>query len=437
MKTVFFNTPSHGHVNPTLAVTAELVKRGEQVIYYTTEEWRSQIEAAGAEFRPYPYSHAMEVFTGHRSGDSNFARTVLRLLQISGDSNFARTSLRLLQISEELLPSVLQSLRQERPDYVIFDSMAGWGKQAARRLALPAIASITTFVFSRAMLPSRPAHVSMRSFANVALFRPVYWQTARRIRKAFGVESPRFLGTLMNTGDLNIVFTSEQMQPHADKLGANFKFVGPSLSDRPTTVDFPFEQLTRRPLVYISLGTIFNTNPEFYRQCFSAFADHPGQFVLSAGARTDLTALGPIPPNFIVRNFVPQLDLLERSDLFITHGGMNSVHEGLFYGIPLLVVPQQGEQAVVARQVERNGAGLVLGGEWPFGRVSADELRAALERMLQGGVPNEQFRAAAARLGDALRAAGGPARAAEEIISFARRQREAIPNAEEVSIGAV
>ncbi len=116
---------------------------------------------------------------------------------------------------------------------------------------------------------------------------------------------------------------------------------------------------------------------------------------------------------------------------------MNSVHEGLFYGIPLLVVPQQGEQAVVARQVERNGAGLVLGGEWPFGRVSADELRAALERMLQGGVPNEQFRAAAARLGDALRAAGGPARAAEEIISFARRQREAIPNAEEVSIGAV
>ncbi|MCC6617247.1 MAG: hypothetical protein IT320_27480 [Anaerolineae bacterium] len=77
--------------------------------------------------------------------------------------------------------------------------------------------------------------------------------------------------------------------------------------------------------------------------------------------------LGPIPPNFLVRNFVPQLEVLKRTDLFITHGGMNSVHESLWHGVPMIVIPQQEEQAIVARQVVKNGAGVALGYAPPMG----------------------------------------------------------------------
>jgi MGT family glycosyltransferase len=168
------------------------------------------------------------------------------------------------------------------------------------------------------------------------------------------------------------------------------------------------------------LGTINNQNHDFYRMCFEAFADYPAQFILSAGQRTDLKALGTPPANFLVRNFVPQLDVLQRVEVFITHGGMNSVHEGLYYSVPLVVVPQQIEQSVVARRVVELGAGVALGDTPPYGRTSAAALRHALEQVMAAP---EAYRTAAARLGKGLREAGGAARAAEELIAFGQSQK--------------
>ena len=137
--------------------------------------------------------------------------------------------------------------------------------------------------------------------------------------------------------------------------------------------------------------------------------------LLAAGKRTNLADLEPIPENFLVRNFVPQLQVLERADLFVTHGGMNSVHEGLWYGVPLIAIPQQLEQAVVATQVERTGAGVALATRPPYGEVTAPELRAAVEKVLADRATHQ---AASKRLGDSLRAAGGAARAADLILEF-------------------
>lgn len=397
-KILFFNIPAQGHVNPALPVIAELVRRGESVICVNTAEFRQQIEATGAEFREYPDVSDLEP-----------------LMKEAGAGDIARNALTLVQIGERLIPYTTELIQREKPDCLIHDTLAGWAEMTKRRLNLRAIAFCVTFVVTPQTSMALPISLTLHTLYRYARLFPEYWQTARKIQAQYQVKSVTLLDALMCLAEMNIVFTSRQFQPSGSSFKPHFKFVGTSLSERSTNTDFPFEQLTKRPLVYISLGTINNMNIEFYRACFTAFANHPGQFILSIGKNTQIADLGAIPANFIVRNFVPQLEILQRVDAFITHGGLNSTHEGFYYGVPLIVIPQQVEQAIVAAQVVKHGAGVSLGGKPPFGTVTAAELQQALDTVLSNA---EQYKTQAKRLGDSLRDAGGYTRAADEIQAF-------------------
>ena len=401
-KALFFNIPAQGHINPTLPVIGEMVRRGEQVVCINLEGTRAAYEATGAQFIPYPHLAQMDTMMDQASG-----------------GNLTDNALALIKLAELIMPWVLDLLEREKPDYVIFDSLASWAKQATEKLGIRAVGSITTFAFKPDTLPSVPIASMLSMIRSAALRMPAYWQVASRMRRKFGVKGVGLMGALNNASTFNIVFTSALLQPNSEKLQDAYRFVGPSIAARPASGDFPFDAITRSPVVYISLGTINNDNMEFYRQCFEAFGTYDAQFILSAGKRTDIKALGAIPDNFIVRNFVPQLEVLQRSDLFITHGGMNSVHEGLYYNVPLVVIPQQFEQSIVAQQVVKHGAGVALADTPPFGQVSAADLRQAVDTVMRS---RAQYHAAAVLLGESLRAAGGFQRAAEEFIAFGQRK---------------
>ena len=147
----------------------------------------------------------------------------------------------------------------------------------------------------------------------------------RRFSKAYPTEQPLF----PMRDQLNIVFTARELQPNSSIIDDSFLFVGPSINPQTRNEDFPFDALGQKPVIYLSLGTVHHINVEFYSTCFKAFADHPAQFILSVGRHANINELGPIPSNFIVRTYVPQLEVLQHADVFITHGGINSVHEGL------------------------------------------------------------------------------------------------------------
>jgi hypothetical protein len=214
-------------------------------------------------------------------------------------------------------------------------------------------------------------------------------------------------------GDRSLVYTSRVFQPNTPFIDNSFHFVGPSiLTTTRTHTDFPWDLLDRhRPRVYLSLGTLYSNNLAFYRTVFTAFANHPAQFILAVGHQTDLHSLVPIPDNFIVQPVVPQLELLPKIDVFVTHGGMNSVNEGLYFGLPLVVVPQQIEQVFNARQVARTGAGVVVADTPPYGRVNAHLLRQAVDQVLADAT----YRNNAAHIRDSFHAAGGYRQAASVI----------------------
>jgi MGT family glycosyltransferase len=399
-KTIFFNIPATGHINPSLGVVRALIAQGEEVLYANTEDIRPQIEPTGATFVPYPQNTTLETLMARASGG-----------HIPGNA------LALHQIGAALLPFCLELIDRERPNYVLVDSLAAWGKHAARLRGVKSIASVSTFVLTPgAPLPLTPGLIA-ETIGHLIPTLPAFAGTWWQMKRHYGVNIGGPLAAVMSVADMNLVYTSRDFQPAAETLDGTYQFVGASMDARPRTTDFPFDQLTRKPLIYISLGTINNQNLDFYRQCFAALGNYGAQVVLSAGKKTDLKALDPIPTNFLVRNFVPQLEVLERADLFITHGGMNSVHEGLWYGVPMVIIPQQLEQAIVARQVDKMGAGVALATRPPIGQVSAAELRQAVETVFSDV---ETYRTAAARLGESLRAAGGATRAAEIILDFAR-----------------
>lgn len=394
-KIAFINIPAHGHTNPTLAVIKTLLARGHEVIYYSGAEMRSQIERTGVDFRPYPEPMPT-------------SKEVAEALHELIDATMI-----FIKISEAHTAWMIEEMQREQPDIIIYDSTAMWGYIAARTLGIPHICSFTHFVLdgSEQHIPKRALLRMMRQ-AVPKLPRIIQWK--RRMAREFGAEN---VGGITENGDINLVFTSRAFHPENAKLDHSFRFVGPSLDASVRSVDFPFEELRDEddsPIIYISLGTITHLDMAFYRAAFAAFADYPAQFVLSVGQHTDIAQLGTFPANFIVRNYVPQLEILQRADAFITHGGMNSVHEGLVYGVPEIVVPHQMEQLLNARRVAEVGAGLLLGDQAPYGRVTAAQLRESLDRVLNEPSFSQQAR----YYGKTLKAAGGYAQAVEEIEGF-------------------
>ena len=400
----FLGVPGHGHVNPTLPVVAELSRRGHQVIYYNTPEFREKTERAGATFRPYPEPNI---------STEELAEMVGALVDVT---------VRLLAESERLLPFTLAELRREQPDVVVFDSICLWGMQAAHLLGLPCVSSISTFVAEGV-----PGLLRWRDLLHLLRHAlpalPRMLLSRRRLIRQYGPEVFPYRHIFPTIGNHNIVYTSREFQPETDFIDDSFHFVGPSLAAATRMADdFPWERIgERRPLVYLAQGTV-HASGDFVRAAFSAFGDHPGQFVLAAGRAAAGAVAGSLmddaPANFIVRPFVPQLELLPHVDLFVSHGGMNSINEALHEGVPLVVLPQQLEQVVNGRQVDAAGAGVVIGDRPPYGRVRPAELRRAVERVLA----DDGYRANAARIGASLRAAGGYREAATVVERVVSRQ---------------
>ena len=398
MKGLFVSLPLHGHTNPSLPLVRELVARGHDVTYVSTDQFATKVTATGARYHAYR---------------NTFVSDLTQLQQ-----RMEMLPWLLLRTTSEVLDHDLPALRDERPDYVITDSVAPWGYWIGEALNVPAIASITTFAFNRHMLAFAGKHGVRPKSARLLLSKLRYVAKAlrlgRQLRRRHGINGPGIRRFMFHNADLNIVYTSRAFQPVAETFDDRFKFIGPSMDPRQDTSVFPSSQLTHATAVYVSLGTLFNRDVTFYQKCFTAFRDADFQVVMSIGSNVPVASLGVPPANFIVCAHVPQLEVLQRVSAFITHGGMNSVSESLYNGVPVVVIPQIGEQAIIGRRVEQIGAGLYLSEE----AVTPDTLRQSVAQLLA----DDTYRKQAAVIRESFLTAGGPARGADEIVKFTARR---------------
>jgi MGT family glycosyltransferase len=323
---VFWGILAHGHLNPTVPLVTELVHQGEQVFYDALEAFRPAIERTGAMFRDYGEDFPLSQ-------------------NLAGSLDPASVAYGLALTSQWVLDRCLAEVQTLRPDYLIFDVMCPWGPMSAQVLAVPTVCSQPGIFLTRKTLFTLSPRALVKMLWTMLSAR----EQIRRCQDILDQVSKRYqfkrlrpLDLFANSGMLNIIYTSRLFQPDASVFDpARYKFVGPALLPRPEAPAFPFEALdARKPLLSISLGTAFTSHPDFFRACFEAFGHSDWQVVIAAGSAFSQEELGSVPGNMLVRAFVPQLEILPRTTLFMTHGGMNSVNEALSYDVPLVVVPQ-------------------------------------------------------------------------------------------------
>lgn len=387
----FFNVSAYGHINPTLPIVAELSKRGHTVYYFIGESFADAIKKAGG----IPVILAGTSRTPHTTPP--------------GDKEIALLPFLMARESPRVVPEIVEQLKSIQPDCIVFNTMLLSVRLAARILQIPTVGF-------RPFHSAREQQKKMETFTdpNFKSLADAAHQAIKSVTTSYQLPDLTLSEVFSEVPGLTLVFLPKAFQVDAAQFDERFLFVGPSFIE-PPPMAWPVASNNDTPVikVYISLGTLRNNEPDFYRMCFRAFAAQEWSVVMSVGDQIDLSALAPIPDNFVVKPSIPQTALLPQVDVFVTHGGLNSTMESLYYGVPLVVLPSIQEQVRTAERVKDLHLGLVPDRT----NFTAEALREAVTTVFE----SESIKQAIEKIKDSIRSAGGYLRATDAIVAFQRK----------------
>jgi MGT family glycosyltransferase len=326
--------------------------------------------------------------------------------------------------AEAILQEVPQRLQELAIDGVLVDQTMSAAGTAAERVGIPFVTICSALLWNEdeSVPPpftgwpyekSPPAlRRNRRGYAGWHWFIRPELNVINRYRKTWGLS--RFARIDDAFSPLAQI---SQLCPEFDfprrRLPPHFHYIGSLTHGRQVSEEkpFPWDKLNGKPLIFASLGTDpYPSNLPVFRRILAACAGLDAQLVLALGrwhAEQDSIRekLGPIPRNGLVVDFAPQLALLDRASLLITHAGVNTVLEALSRGVPMVALPRSVDQPGMGSRIAQAGVGLV----GSFRHGSAHELRGLVER----GLTDDRIRRRAGEMQRALLAAGGAQRAAE------------------------
>lgn len=389
-KIVLFCIPAHGHTNPTLGVVRELVSLGHEVLYYSYNMLKEKIENTGAKFvscDDYDMEQKLSPEDGARLGkDLAFSTKILV------DTTLALDDM------------VCSQIKELQPDCIVADSMAIWGKCVALKFGIPFISSTTTFAFNQHSAKIMKQSIG-QIFGMIFSMGKIQKDIIRLQNKGYPINN--VLDIIKNDDNTDtIVYTSPEFQPCSETFSDKYTFIGPSI--RPITDEIV---KTHKKLIYISMGTVINNNAGFYHNCIKAFADTDFQVIMSVGNLTDMTKFKNLPENIFVYQNVDQIAVLSKADVFISHCGMNSVNESLYYGVPLVMFPQTPEQGGVANRVSQLKAGIMLK------KNTVKNIQNAVKSLIDDG----EYRKNAISISDGFKKCSGVKGAVEKILNICKK----------------
>ncbi|AHH99929.1 macrolide family glycosyltransferase [Kutzneria albida] len=393
---LFFNYPAHGHFNPSLPVVAELVRRGHQVTYAVTKPYADAVAATGATVLLYqseaPESWEDTPIPEEPTGDDAAVAILFQLLE-----GFAP------------LAAAEEHFGAQRPDLVVYDQYAHHtGRLLAKKWGRPGVMTCTTFAANAGYSPY--AKLAETSTIVIDPAHPAFARLATTYAETMAAQGfPELSMEEFNvTGpDSTIVFVPRQFQLGAETFDETFHFVGSSLGDgvRDGRWTPPGDG---KPVLLITMGSHgYENRTQFYRNCVQAFTDQPWHVVMAIGTQVKPEELAPLPDNFEVHSWVPQLSVLEHASGFLAHAGMGSTLESLYHGVAPVVVPRLGEQHLVADRLVELGLGRKV--------LPTEATPEALREAVNGLAADEQAQAAVRKMQQHLRDSGGTKAAADAI----------------------
>jgi zeaxanthin glucosyltransferase len=409
---------STGHLNTILPLGKELQNRGHHVTLFGFFDAQPQTLAAGLEFRVLGES---EFPSGERK------ESLAKLGKMSGLAALQYTVNLLREGADVLLRDAPPVIKEAGVEALLVDQVTPEGGTVAEFLGLPFITVCSAVVLNREeSIPpfmtnwgyERAWWAQLRNRAGYGLLDRIA-KPIREVISGYRREWNLPLHLSANEDYSPLAQISQQpaqLEFPRQNLPQWFHFTGPYHSPTGREVpDFPYEKLTGQPLIYASMGSVLGSNQEIFRSIAEACNGLDAQLVISLGGSATPESLGSLAGNPLVVGYAPQLQLLQKATLTITHAGMNTSLESLNNGVPMVAIPVGNDQPGIAARVTWAGAGEAV----PLSRVNVAKLRIAIQKVLT----EDSYKKNALRLQQAIQKAGGVSRAidiVEQAVSTGR-----------------
>jgi zeaxanthin glucosyltransferase len=412
-----------GHLNSLILLAQKLKSRGHKVTFFEKPKIERRVLQAGLEFFPIGTGRPSRKQTKTELGESSL-RAQLSTLQFN-----------LKRIKEDLETYLLETpgaLRQRGVNALLVNEIALTGPTVAELAGLPhfIISTSVPHQFGWNDFPWFTGYkysASLLSWLETTLFEVSALRMRGPIERALDHHRREAgLGPVRTARKLfpelaHITQLPQCLDSPRSRLPANVHYTGPwaNQAARPH-VEFPWDRLDGRPILYASLGTTRNVQGFIFRLVAEACQGFDLQLVISLGGRFDPEMFPDLPGNPLVTKYAPQLELLKLATMVITHGGPNTVFEALMQGKPMVAIPLAHDQPAVAARLARLGIAEVL----PVMRLSAEKIQKAVSRVLN----DPAYRSAAVAIQAELHSLDGLHRAADLIEEALERHSAGRPN---------
>ncbi len=404
--------PVPGHLHPFGALGRELIARGHRVSLIHMPDLEERVRRESLEFIPI----------GHQDHPvGSLPKSLALLAEKKGNAALRFTIRAVAKTTAMMLREGPAAIRAAGIDMLLADQMEPAGCAIAEHLGIPFVTICNALALNRE--PGVPPPFSPWGYhpgwLAEARNRAGYWigdrftsaisNVVNRSRAEWGLKlhtSPEdSFSPLAQISQQPPLFDFPRLQ-----LPPQFHYVGPLRRPQPGSVPFPWERLDGRPLIYASLGTLQNSRLPLFR-CFAEACDgFDQQLVMTHGGGLSDAEVSSLPSAAVIVSYAPQLELLSRASLTLTHAGLNTVLDSLTYGVPAVAVPITYEQPAIAERLKYTGAGESIA----MSRVNVDRLRELIQRVLL----DDTKYARASMLAESIGQAGGVAKAAEIILSL-------------------
>jgi zeaxanthin glucosyltransferase len=399
-----------GHLNTMFPLGQELQRRGHRVTIFSAPEAQLKVEAAGFNFCDiYFQSDGTNQQQQPQTEKAGILTNVL---------NIRRTLNKFAQQAETRLQRAPLVIREQGVEALIVDLSVFEGGTIANYLNLPYVTMCCTLPFYQdSAIPPIPttwqyhpiwwAQLRNRtSYSLLNLMAQPVFQVISRYRQMWNLPvyahpNDIFSKLAIITRHVPEFEFPRQLPPHFHFTGSFHQSLIRQL------IEFPFERLNDKPLIYASMGTLQNRFSFVFRTIAEACTDLDAQLVISLGGGLEPESFSDLPGNPIVVKYAPQLELLQRARLNITHAGLNTTLESLSYGVPMVALPVTDDQPGVAARIVWTGTGELV----TLSQLHVYELRGAVARVLTG----KSYKQNATRFQQIMRQTRGVKRAADII----------------------
>ena len=382
MKIGFLSLPMSGHLNPMTALARKIQSRGHEILFFGIHDVEPFTHAANLPFVPfceedYPTGSITKIFG------------TVATLQNNDDWKQHMITPSLLRVMPD---GLRKKLEENRVDAMVIDKGHLFMELVPMSLGIPYVHIWTILhmdfsgaspvcVFPWPHETTQEAHA--RNIAGVKqvqrLFAPAA-DSAKIYAEKYGLQidwdDPRATHSKL----AEITQTPREFDFPNIPWPATFHYAGPFHDDDGREdIPFPWERLNSKPLIYASLGTLVNGIEKIYNAILTAMASLPStQLVLSIGNNVNANVLSPVPAGAIIVRKAPQIALLKRAALCITHAGINTVLESLAQGVPMVALPITYDQPGIAARIAYHGVGEFIA----FENLTANRLLESIRKVL-------------------------------------------------------